>query len=348
MPSNKQNTILFLFRELAGYFVTCVEALGASKSTNVEVVYWPVNAQAPLAMKTIAGVKWIAKEDWRLSEAIQKDRAGEYSCVIVSGWGDLDYNAFVKAKGQSKKVLAFDTQWSNALRVMLGSQWIRWTLSKFYDGAWVPGARQAKLAVAMGFNKSEIDLGFYVADVKGIGSEASRKGNQEFKIGFVSRFVKEKGFPDVINHMISLLDTHKNWQVHLFGTGPLQDQMPKHSQIFYHGFSQPETLKKVWGEWDVFVLASGYEPWGVVVHEAAGAGLPIIATQAVGAADVFVESGLNGWIVPIGDYQSINQSILKLSQMTTEEREKMRLISFEKSKLLNIEQWCGTVKKWMI
>ena len=348
MPSNNRNTILFLFRELAGYFVNCVDALAASESANIEVVYWPVNSQAPLTMKAISGVKWIAKEDWRLSEAIAKDHAGEYSCVIVSGWGDLDYNAFVKARGQSKKVLAFDTQWSTALRVMLGSLWIRWTLKKFYDGAWVPGARQAKLAGAMGFNKSEIDLGFYVADVKGLGNESISKLNQEFKIGFVSRFVKEKGFPDVINQMMALLDAHENWQVHLFGAGPLQDQMPQHSQIFYHGFSQPEALKKVWGEWDVFVLASIYEPWGVVVHEAAGAGLPIIATKAVGAADVFVESGKNGWIVPIGDYQSINHSLLKLSQMTIEEREIMRLISIEKSKLLNVEQWCATVKKWII
>ena len=46
MDSLIRRKVLFLFRELAGYFVTCVEELASTGNFDVEVVYWPVNVQA--------------------------------------------------------------------------------------------------------------------------------------------------------------------------------------------------------------------------------------------------------------------------------------------------------------
>ncbi len=347
MVSTSRKTVLFLFRELAGYFISCVEELSATNTVDIEVVYWPVNAQAPLVLTGGNGVKWIPKEKWNRNEAIELDRNGEYRCVIVSGWSDADYNAFVKSNGQSKKILAFDTQWKNSLKLLLGSQWMKWKWKGYYHGAWVPGDRQAKLARAMGFASSEIATGFYVADLQGIDHSYRASISNDFKIGFVSRLVKEKGFPKVLEGMRGVLNDNANWNVHVWGTGPLMDVMPRHDQICYHGFTQPNDLKKVWSDLDVFVLASEYEPWGVVVHEAAGAGLPIIATSAVGAADAFVDDGKNGWIIPVGDSASVCRLLLELYQMTIGEREKMRQISIEKSKMISKNQWCNTVKNWM-
>jgi glycosyltransferase involved in cell wall biosynthesis len=323
-----------------------VEELASTGNFDVEVVYWPVNAQAPLTLAAVSGVKWIPKEEWNRNEAIQLDLAGVYSCVVVSGWGDPDYNVFAKSKGKSKRILAFDTQWYNSLKMLFGSQWMKWTMKGYYHGAWVPGDRQAKLARAMGFSLSEIATGFYVADLEGI-AYSNRTGNSnDFKIGFVSRLVKEKGFPGVLEGMMDVLNDNTNWQVHVWGTGPLMDAMPRHDQIFYHGFTQPKDLKKVWSDLDVFVLASEYEPWGVVVHEAAGAGLPIIATTAVGAADAFVDHGKNGWVFPVGDTSLVCKALLELFQMSTEDRAEMRAISLEKSSLISIDQWCNTIKNW--
>jgi glycosyltransferase involved in cell wall biosynthesis len=46
-----------------------------------------------------------------------------------------------------------------------------------------------------------------------------------------------------------------------------------------------------------FVLPSRFEPWGIVVHEAAMSGLPLIVTNRCGAADYFLCPGLNGYLV---------------------------------------------------
>jgi glycosyltransferase involved in cell wall biosynthesis len=159
--------------------------------------------------------------------------------------------------------------------------------------------------------------------------------------------VSEKGFPDVLLALLQPLNLHPNWRVHVWGTGPMIDVLPKHDQITYHGFTQPQELKNVWRNLDVFVLASKYEPWGVVVHEAAGAGLPIIVTSAVGAADVFVEHGKNGWVVPFGDYQAICKWLSELHDMSLNDRMNMRSVSLEKASKIDAVQWCNTLQNWM-
>ncbi len=56
---------------------------------------------------------------------------------------------------------------------------------------------------------------------------------------------------------------------------------------------------------DVFVLPSCARPfgdgWGLVINEAMSVGLPIITTDAVGAAEDLVKNGFNGYVVKNGD-----------------------------------------------
>ncbi len=69
----------------------------------------------------------------------------------------------------------------------------------------------------------------------------------------------------------------------------------------------PEALRDLYAAADVLVLPSiptrtFREPWGLVVNEAMNRGLPIIASDAVGAAaGGLVRDGRNGLIVPAGD-----------------------------------------------
>ncbi len=58
-------------------------------------------------------------------------------------------------------------------------------------------------------------------------------------------------------------------------------------RVLFPGFLQPEKLPSWYRVADLFVLPSSHEPWGTVVIEALGAGVPIIVTDLVGShADV--------------------------------------------------------------
>jgi glycosyltransferase involved in cell wall biosynthesis len=54
---------------------------------------------------------------------------------------------------------------------------------------------------------------------------------------------------------------------------------------------------------DVFALLSDWEPWGVVVNEAAACGLPLVLADRVGAAADLLVDGENGALVAVGDVQ---------------------------------------------
>ena len=61
------------------------------------------------------------------------------------------------------------------------------------------------------------------------------------------------------------------------------------------------------------VLPSRIDPYGVVLHEAAVSGLPIITTYQVGAAPFFVQDGQNGWTVPSDDAGRLAAAMERIS-----------------------------------
>jgi len=69
-----------------------------------------------------------------------------------------------------------------------------------------------------------------------------------------------------------------------------------------------------------FILPSRYEPWGVVVHEFACAGLPLILSEKVGARPQFLIDGANGYTF----YQySAEDLAYKMSLISTQSDEKL-------------------------
>jgi glycosyltransferase involved in cell wall biosynthesis len=64
---------------------------------------------------------------------------------------------------------------------------------------------------------------------------------------------------------------------------------------------------------DVFALLSRSEPWGVVVNEAAACRLPLVLSDAVGAAHDLVVEGENGFLVPAGDVASATAALRSLA-----------------------------------
>jgi glycosyltransferase involved in cell wall biosynthesis len=60
------------------------------------------------------------------------------------------------------------------------------------------------------------------------------------------------------------------------------------------GFVQPDGQPEILARHGVFVLASRFEPWGVAIAEACAAGLPVIHSEACGAAVELVRPYFNG------------------------------------------------------
>lgn len=89
---------------------------------------------------------------------------------------------------------------------------------------------------------------------------------------------------------------------------------PVRNRVRYAGFQAPDALPRFFAQADVFVLPSRHDGWGVVVNQALGAGLPILASDSVGAAHDLVRAGENGFTFPAGDANALAASMLRYAE----------------------------------
>jgi glycosyltransferase involved in cell wall biosynthesis len=100
-------------------------------------------------------------------------------------------------------------------------------------------------------------------------------------------------------------------------TPPLS--VPADSGVTYAGVVGPGELRNFYASADVLVLpsmrtSSFLEPWGLVANEAMNQRLPVIATDAVGAAaGGLVRDGRNGLVVPAGDASALAGAMRRLA-----------------------------------
>ncbi len=335
-------------RELSGYFVSCIDQWKGQTNAEVWVVYWPGHQDAPFQWSMNKEVHWVVKEEF-LSQVNSVLFWQDVQHLFVAGWGDCDYNTIAKYYKSISKTILFDTQWSPSLKMRLGRFWLYFKSIRYFDSAWVPGKRQRRLAEKLFFKPSQIFENFYVGDQVLFDHATIHKTshNPILNIVFAGRLIHEKGILPFLHAFITFLKHNPklDWHLHICGTGPLLEECPRNGRITYHGFVQPQDLAKLFKTMDVFILPSVYEPWGVVVHEAAFSGLALIVSDAVGAADQSVEVNHNGWIVPSGDTKAIISCIHQYGQMTTNERLAFSKRSQLLARSVDLNAWVRTIRQ---
>lgn len=119
-------------------------------------------------------------------------------------------------------------------------------------------------------------------------------------------------------------------------------------QVEIVGFVAPSELPAYFARADVFVLPSRHDGWGVVVHQAAAAGLPLLVSDAVGAVRNLVAEGENGMVVPAGEVEPLVKAMEKLAaqarlreRMSTKSRRLALAITPEKV----AQKWVAFVER---
>jgi glycosyltransferase involved in cell wall biosynthesis len=104
------------------------------------------------------------------------------------------------------------------------------------------------------------------------------------------------------------------------GDGPLRQSLQAlipaefTPRISWTGFIDDQaTLSAIYRLSDILVLPSDYEPWALVINEAAAANLAIVSSSVVGAAAELVQDGVNGRLFPKGDLAKLSQCLLEVT-----------------------------------
>ena len=106
--------------------------------------------------------------------------------------------------------------------------------------------------------------------------------------------------------------------------------------VYFAGFQNRNEISKYYALADVLVLPSRRETWGMVINEALCFGLPVVASEEVGAVKDLVFDGYNGYLFPYGDVEKLAYSLKNLSSCSDEDINLMQNRSME-----IMSQWTG-------
>ena len=345
-------TCLFLYSELAEYTLACLRAAkNKYPDYKLFIIHFPVNPEAPFKFN-FDGIgtfrQYTEFENYAafiryINETVQPDK------IICSGWINKWYvRACYAWRHKATCVLTLDNHWygnpkQQVLRIA-GS----WLLRSIFKKVWVPGSHQQEYARKMGFSEDAITTGFYSCDTDkflAIGAETLPDKSNNFPkvLLCVARYIPVKGYSELWDAFIKWKSESENdWDLWCAGKGEQYDRRTEHPAIKHLGFVQPGEWEQVIKSTGVFILLSHVEPWGVVVHEFAAAGYPLIISNRVGAAEAFVQPD-NGWMVQPDDQASIINVFRKLDSLSKEELIQMAKASQESGKRIRTETWAASL-----
>jgi glycosyltransferase involved in cell wall biosynthesis len=135
-----------------------------------------------------------------------------------------------------------------------------------------------------------------------------------------SRLVPVKAVDQAIDAFAMIAYRRAEWDLVILGDGPLRASLearvpsPLLDRVIFAGFQDNQrVVNAVYRQSDVLLHPATCEPWGVVILEAAAAGLAIVTTRVVGAQHELAQDGVNGRVIRPGDRRGLARALLDVT-----------------------------------
>jgi glycosyltransferase involved in cell wall biosynthesis len=341
-------TFLFLYTEIADYFLACCNQL--SVNGEVHIVRWPVNKEAPFQFQENKTLKIYSKADYSYTQLYELVTSINPDVIICSGWIDKDYLKITKTYFRKiPTIMSCDTHWRGDLKQRLAMIISRFTLLKTFSHAWVPGKVQKQYVLNLGFKEKNIETGFYSCDLMRFeeiyqNQKIQKQTHFPKRFLYVGRYYDFKGIKELWQAFIELQSEEPNeWELWCLGIGDIE--AVEHPKIKHFGFVQPKDLSAIALQCGVFVLPSRFEPWGVVVHEFAASGFPLLLSSEVGAKEQFLQQGKNGFEFEVQSVSGIKLALKKIINTSDGNLVEMSRQSNSIAKAITPQIWVDSLMK---
>jgi glycosyltransferase involved in cell wall biosynthesis len=121
---------------------------------------------------------------------------------------------------------------------------------------------------------------------------------------YVGRLVYEKGV-SVLVDAVNLVQQKLNAKFVIVGDGYMRDRLVDQARrvgamnkMFFTGFLDEASVKKLYRVADVFVIPSLYEPFGIVALEGMASGVPLVASGVGGLAEIITHDETGVLVYP--------------------------------------------------
>lgn len=254
--------------------------------------------------------------------------------ILVSGWALLT-NWLTATVGPLRDVPLLLRGEANGLSEPTGLKGLaRRTFIKMFlsriSGFLAIGSKNRDFYVSMGVPSEKIFPAPYAVDNNYFLGEAQKLGGKKHSLRkekgldpelpvilYCGKYQEKKRPMDLLQSFTSL-PTNIRAQLVFLGDGPQRADLQKFIEdhnlrnVTLTGFRNQTDLPAYYALADVLVLPSRFEPWGLVVNEAMCFGLPIIATESVGAAADLIKAGENGYVFKTGDVETLTGKLAEL------------------------------------
>lgn len=139
----------------------------------------------------------------------------------------------------------------------------------------------------------------------------------KYRVGIVGRLVPQKGISIFLEAAAFLGEIQADMVFIVVGDGPQKKELLRKAErlhikerVFFLGYRND--AKSILKLFDVFLLTSEWEPFGLVIIEAMALGVPVVAMNTKGAADEIIRDGVDGFLVDKKEPKRLGECVLKL------------------------------------
>jgi glycosyltransferase involved in cell wall biosynthesis len=331
----------------AGYLAACWRFL--REQPGIELTVLAVRPTEPYQESLLAGlpIQLFSAEEGQCGTLIRKalDRANP-DVVVIAGWAIPGFLAPLRDARfrRVRFVLAMDTPWRGDLRQWLAPLRLSW-LARRCAAVIVPNQRASRYARFLGFTHRQVFMGIYGFDGAAFAQAVGMRQTLSTwpkRFLYVGRFERVKGLDLLCGAYARYRKAVRDpWPLSCYGCGTRRSVLEQKEGITVCDFVQPGQLPQVMSQHGVFVLPSRYEPWGVVVAEAAGAGLPVIGSSACGASDDLIRPFYSGLTFPYDDEVALARCFLWMHEHE-EQLPAMGAAAYAMAQAFTAETWART------
>lgn len=139
-------------------------------------------------------------------------------------------------------------------------------------------------------------------------------GGRQKVVMSAGRLVRSKGFTDLVRAFAQVADEFPEWRLRIFGDGPMRkDVLTTARNLGIAGrvelMPPTQDIETEWSRASIGALASRYEGLPLVLLEARGAGLPVVAYDCTTGPREIIENGKDGYLVPVGSISGFAASL---------------------------------------
>jgi glycosyltransferase involved in cell wall biosynthesis len=190
-----------------------------------------------------------------------------------------------------------------------------------YEAVLVPGALGKIYARKIGFSEQNIFDGMYTCNTDAFKPLGLKRHQEKADTDwpevflFVGQFIHRKG----LDILLSAYQAYRRqaphpWELWLIGSGEMEKDIGAAPGVRNLGVKSSSQIAEIMLQSGCLILPSRVDHWGVVIHEAACTGLPILASNMCGASVELVQSGFNGHVFPANDAAALAKFLLFMDE----------------------------------